>query len=407
MHSQSLTALVAISAAIGGLASPVAAPAKSTNSSSGEAHLQKRFTGSKWSFYDVGLGACGHTNNENEFVVALNAEQYGSGYPGPHCGESITLRYNGKSATAKIVDRCPGCPYGGLDLSRSLFRHFASEDLGIIYGEWDFGAAGGSGGAAPTSTKAETNSPKPSASTTQQQTTASPAPSAAASSSAPVSEVKTSSSAPQNTWSTSKAAPSSSAAPSAAQSKAPAPSSAAPAPQNTWSTSKAASSSAAAPYAQSKAPTPSPAASAPSKPVSQGGNDEEECEEDDGEDKKTTSPGSTHKAADSKPTQTSAVSSQSAAKKTDTPAPTGVNLKVAPSSTQAKPPSTSSSALPSAASAASALPTSDSSDAETVKKNLVLVGEILNSLGDYFDKVFKKESSGRSANTTVTLRRDD
>jgi hypothetical protein len=38
-------------------------------------------------------------------IVALNADQFGSGYPGPNCGKSITLKYGGKTATAKIMDR--------------------------------------------------------------------------------------------------------------------------------------------------------------------------------------------------------------------------------------------------------------------------------------------------------------
>lgn len=36
--------------------------------------LQKRFSGSKWTFYDVGLGGCGQVNVESDFIVALNAD---------------------------------------------------------------------------------------------------------------------------------------------------------------------------------------------------------------------------------------------------------------------------------------------------------------------------------------------
>ncbi|KAF6764733.1 RlpA-like double-psi beta-barrel-protein domain-containing protein-containing protein, partial [Ephemerocybe angulata] len=100
--------------------------------------LQKRTTNSRWSFYDVGLGACGGTNVESDFVVALNQAEFGTGFPSPQCGKTITMTYNGKTATAKIVDSCPGCPQGGLDLSRGLFTHFAAESVGIIYGEWEY-----------------------------------------------------------------------------------------------------------------------------------------------------------------------------------------------------------------------------------------------------------------------------
>jgi hypothetical protein len=36
--------------------------------------------------------------------VALNVEQYGSGYPGPQCFKSITIQYGGKTAQATIMD---------------------------------------------------------------------------------------------------------------------------------------------------------------------------------------------------------------------------------------------------------------------------------------------------------------
>ena len=37
--------------------------------------------------------------------------------------------------------QCPGCPWGGLDLSPGLFAFFAPLGTGIIYGTWYFGSA--------------------------------------------------------------------------------------------------------------------------------------------------------------------------------------------------------------------------------------------------------------------------
>ncbi|TFK25827.1 hypothetical protein FA15DRAFT_638838 [Coprinopsis marcescibilis] len=152
-------ALISSVATIGGLASPIGNPKELANRAAGDVHLYKRFSDSRWSFYDVGLGACGEWNVESDFIVALNADQFGSGYPGPECQKTITLSYGGKTAQAKVMDRCPGCPYGGLDLSRSLFRYFASEDVGIIYGEWSF--SDGSGGQAPVFTPEPAPEPTP------------------------------------------------------------------------------------------------------------------------------------------------------------------------------------------------------------------------------------------------------
>ncbi|ORY33786.1 RlpA-like double-psi beta-barrel-protein domain-containing protein-containing protein [Naematelia encephala] len=99
-------------------------------------HIQKRSFSGRATFYDVGLGACGGYNVASDWIVAENSDQYGGGYPGPNCGRSITISYNGKTAVATIQDECPTCDYGGLDMSRGLFDHFASEDLGEFQMTW-------------------------------------------------------------------------------------------------------------------------------------------------------------------------------------------------------------------------------------------------------------------------------
>ncbi|KAK4705303.1 chorismate synthase, partial [Phenoliferia sp. Uapishka_3] len=97
----------------------------------------------------VGLGACGITNSDSDFIVALNSAQYGdSGAISSYCFKEITISYGGKSTTAQITDECPGCPYGGLDMSPSLFQYFASESVGVIYVTWEL--AGSSDDAATT-----------------------------------------------------------------------------------------------------------------------------------------------------------------------------------------------------------------------------------------------------------------
>ncbi|TFY79376.1 hypothetical protein EWM64_g4635 [Hericium alpestre] len=109
----------------------------SRQASSEQTHV-KRVSGGKMTFYDVGQGACGATSKGSDFVAALSKEQYGDGYPGPNCWKKITITYQGKSAQATIVDECPGCAYGALDLSRGLFDYFAPESTGVIYADWEF-----------------------------------------------------------------------------------------------------------------------------------------------------------------------------------------------------------------------------------------------------------------------------
>ncbi|KAG2020848.1 hypothetical protein CC2G_006146 [Coprinopsis cinerea AmutBmut pab1-1] len=100
--------------------------------------LEKRFSNARFTFYDAGLGACGRVNTNSDFIVALNAAQWNGG---AHCFETVTISYRGRTARATVMDLCPGCPYGGLDLTRGLFGYFANHDLGVIHGDWDFGGA--------------------------------------------------------------------------------------------------------------------------------------------------------------------------------------------------------------------------------------------------------------------------
>jgi len=95
------------------------------------------FGDAKFTYYNTGLSACGKTYTNQDFIVALNTEQYAGGVL---CFETITIMAMGKTATAQIVDECMGCPFKGLDLSPSLFRFFAPEGDGVIYGSWILGS---------------------------------------------------------------------------------------------------------------------------------------------------------------------------------------------------------------------------------------------------------------------------
>jgi len=101
----------------------------------GSLDLHKRFSNAKFTYYGAGMGACGQESSSSDFVVALNSAQYGNG---ADCFKTITILCNGKTAQAKIVDECPGCGFGDLDLTTALFQHFAPEIEGVIYGTWTF-----------------------------------------------------------------------------------------------------------------------------------------------------------------------------------------------------------------------------------------------------------------------------
>jgi len=105
--------------------------------SEGDLQLFKRFSGARWSFYNTqtgNAGSCGQFLSNSGFTVAVNVEQMTSSF----CGKTISMTYGGRTTTATVQDTCPGCPWGGLDLSPGLFSFFAPQSVGIIYGEWEF-----------------------------------------------------------------------------------------------------------------------------------------------------------------------------------------------------------------------------------------------------------------------------
>nr|GAT43959.1 predicted protein [Mycena chlorophos] len=100
---------------------------------------RQSYSGARWTYYSAGLGACGQTNGDGDFIVALNQDTFGYSYPSEYCWKKIQMEYNGKSTQATIMDSCPGCPSpSGLDLTPGLFSYFADQSEGVIYGTWWF-----------------------------------------------------------------------------------------------------------------------------------------------------------------------------------------------------------------------------------------------------------------------------
>ncbi|KAI8364498.1 RlpA-like double-psi beta-barrel-protein domain-containing protein-containing protein [Choanephora cucurbitarum] len=96
-------------------------------------------------FYDVsaGLGSCGRQSKNSDMVVAVNHLQMDNGAnpnTNPHCGRKVKIVGNtGKPVVAEIVDTCPGCSSGCLDMSSSLFERVCGElSMGICPIKWDF-----------------------------------------------------------------------------------------------------------------------------------------------------------------------------------------------------------------------------------------------------------------------------
>ncbi|RYP19124.1 hypothetical protein DL765_003540 [Monosporascus sp. GIB2] len=91
------------------------------------------FTGDM-SWYNPGLGACGHLNSEADLVVALSSSEYSSDV----CGRRITISGNGRTTAATVVDRCLSCASGSIDVSPVVFDDIAPLELGRVQVTWEF-----------------------------------------------------------------------------------------------------------------------------------------------------------------------------------------------------------------------------------------------------------------------------
>ncbi|KAJ7123963.1 Non-catalytic module family EXPN protein [Mycena crocata] len=97
----------------------------------------RRSTTGKATFYNPGgaLGACGNPIQDSDHAVALATDSYAGG---AHCGKNINVQYNGASLVLKVVDLCPGCTAGGLDLTAGSFAQIADPGLGHVDVQWAF-----------------------------------------------------------------------------------------------------------------------------------------------------------------------------------------------------------------------------------------------------------------------------
>jgi hypothetical protein len=95
-------------------------------------------------FYETGLGACGITNTDSDFIAAV-AESMFDGFPGatdnpnnnPICNKKARITRNGQTTTVTITDRCTACVYGDLDLSPAAFNTLADPSIGRTEMTWE------------------------------------------------------------------------------------------------------------------------------------------------------------------------------------------------------------------------------------------------------------------------------
>ncbi|KAJ2214496.1 hypothetical protein EV179_002901 [Coemansia sp. RSA 487] len=86
-------------------------------------------------YFTPGLGSCGKTNAEDEFIAAINAPQYGT-YANPNnapvCGRCALVKGALGRVKVTITDKCPPCKHGDLDLSPVAFMEIGDMDDGTF-----------------------------------------------------------------------------------------------------------------------------------------------------------------------------------------------------------------------------------------------------------------------------------
>ncbi|KAK3680833.1 RlpA-like double-psi beta-barrel-protein domain-containing protein-containing protein [Podospora appendiculata] len=103
-------------------------------------------------YYDIALGACGWTNDDDEYVCAVAHSVYDAAATGsskgnpnlnPLCGKKIRVMRDYSEAglgnvtvDVTVVDRCVGCAPEDLDLSPAVFNRLAPETKGRVVGQW-------------------------------------------------------------------------------------------------------------------------------------------------------------------------------------------------------------------------------------------------------------------------------
>ncbi|KAI8384341.1 RlpA-like double-psi beta-barrel-protein domain-containing protein-containing protein [Radiomyces spectabilis] len=103
--------------------------------------LEKRSFSGDGTFYTVGMGSCGTDDSNEDMVAALNAPQMGSSSNpnnNPNCGRKARVKGPKGSVTVKIVDTCPPCKKGDLDLSPAAFAKIADMSEGRVSISWNW-----------------------------------------------------------------------------------------------------------------------------------------------------------------------------------------------------------------------------------------------------------------------------
>jgi len=100
-----------------------------------DAAIGQTFSGEATYYAADGTGACGFKATPNDLMVAaMNKAQYKKSL----CGQCIAVTGPKGTVKVRIVDLCPGCSMGDVDLSKQAFAAIAALSAGRIDITWNF-----------------------------------------------------------------------------------------------------------------------------------------------------------------------------------------------------------------------------------------------------------------------------
>jgi len=105
------------------------------DAASGDAATGTVYSGQATYYAADGTGACGFKATPNDLdVAAMNGSQYKKSW----CGQCVLVTGPNGMVKVRIVDLCPGCAFGGLDLSEEAFGSIAELSAGRVKITWHF-----------------------------------------------------------------------------------------------------------------------------------------------------------------------------------------------------------------------------------------------------------------------------
>jgi expansin len=103
------------------------------DASMADAALGVDYSGEATYYAADGTGSCGFKASPNDLnVAAMNKSQYAKSW----CGQCVLVTGPKGSVKVRIVDLCPGCAHGDLDLSEEAFTSIAALSAGRVKITW-------------------------------------------------------------------------------------------------------------------------------------------------------------------------------------------------------------------------------------------------------------------------------